>query len=117
MTEQLELSEEEWAHERHYMAQAGFDDLYHVTLGHDQDGKPYLDAADTIQTAFGLVADGMSMPRDRLNANMAEFLKAAESLVPAERSTAMKVALANLSQFLGFRVGPEEIDVSLNAGS
>jgi hypothetical protein len=106
MTEQLELSEEEWAHERHHMAQAGFDDLYHVTLGHDQDGKPYLDAADTIRTAFGLVADGMSLPADSLARNVDEFLKAADAADPQRRADAMRVALENLSSVFGFKIGP-----------
>jgi hypothetical protein len=106
MSQQPELSEEEWDHERHYMAKAGFDDLYHTTTGVDQDGKPFTDLAATITTAFGLVADGMEIPSEELAPYLAEFLKAAEVVDSQPRLTALRAALANLSRYFGFPIGP-----------
>ena len=99
-------SAEEWAHELHYMAKAGFDDLYHVSLGVDQEGQPYENMAETITAAFELVVVGMELPRDDLATNLAEFLKASERADPEGREELMRLALANLSAALGFAIGP-----------
>ncbi len=104
--EAYELSPEEWALELHHMANAGFDDLYRVSIGVDQNGQPFADLKATITTAFGLVTDGMGLQPNELAPNLAEFLEAAESAEPEKRTELMRLALANLSGIVGFAIGP-----------
>lgn len=104
--EAYELSPEEWALELHHMANAGFDDLYHVSIGVDPDGQPIVDLKTTITTAFGLVTDGMELQPNDLAPSLAKFLKAAESADTEKRSELMRLALANLSGVVGFAIGP-----------
>ena len=106
MTQDFDLSPEDWAHARHYMANAGFTDLYRATLGTDQYGKPLGDLAGTITTGFRLVTTGLEISPDKLAPNLAEFLDAAALQLPAARSEAMQLALANLSELFGFDIGP-----------
>lgn len=108
MAQDFDLSPEDWAHEGHYMANAGFSDLYRATIGTDLDGNPLVDLADTITTGFRLVTTGLEISPDKLAPNLAEFLAAAALQLPAARSEAMQHALANLSARFGFEIGPFE---------
>lgn len=104
MIEINDLSPEEWAHELHYMANAGFGDLARACEGLDPNGQPALDLKAQITTAFGLVTNGLELEPDELAGNLGEFLRAADSADPAARAEAMRLALANLSAMLGFDI-------------
>lgn len=104
MTEVNDLSPEQWAHELHYMAKAGFGDLARACEGLDPDGKPAVDLSGHITTAFGLVTSGLELKPDELAGNLGEFIRAADIADSAARAQAMQLALANLSAELGFEI-------------
>lgn len=106
MSDAHELSPEEWAHELHHMAKAGFDDLYQVSIAITRESKPFADLETTITTGFGLVTSGLELQSDDLAPNLAEFLAAAEISDPEKRSEVMRRALVNLSAAVGFGIGP-----------
>ena len=106
MTDAYELSAEAWAHERHYMAKAGFDDLYHVSIGACRKGQSVADLKTTISTGFDLVADGLELQSDALAPNLVEFLAAADVVDLPRRTELMRLALRNLSKAVGFDIGP-----------
>ncbi|NEY92158.1 hypothetical protein [Tabrizicola oligotrophica] len=104
MSETCDLSPEEWAHELHYMAKAGFGDLVLACEGLDPNGVPAHDLKAQITTAFGLVTSGLEMEPEALAGNLGEFLRAAEGADPAARAEAMGIALTNLSAAVGFDI-------------
>lgn len=104
MTETNELSPEEWAHELHYMANAGFGDLARACEGLDPNGNPAEDLWAQITTAFSLVTSGMGLEPETLAGNQREFLDAVDIADPAARREAMARALANLSDVFGFEI-------------
>lgn len=105
MSDIVTLSDEEWAHEAHYMAQAGFSDLYELTVDPDR-LRPSPDELNAmIATAFGLIRDGMGYAAAELVENEAEFLAAASSETAETRKVLFAAALANLSTAVGFEIG------------
>jgi hypothetical protein len=106
MTDACKLSAEEWAHELHYMAKAGFDDLYHASIGVSREGQPIADLKTTITTGFSLVTSGLEVQPDALAPNLVEFLAAAEVVDIQKRAELMRRALGNLSEAVGFDIGP-----------
>ena len=105
MSDIVTLSEEEWAHEAHYMAKAGFSDLYELTIDPDRLRQSADELNAMIATAFGLIRDGMGYEATALVQNEAEFLAAATSEVQETRRALFAAALANLSTAVGFEIG------------
>lgn len=104
MSDAVTLSDEEWAHEAHYMAKAGFSDLYGLTVDLDQTLLSADELKSTITTAFGMIRDGMGYDAADLVQNEEEFLAAAAS-APGPRASLLDGALARLSTAVGFEIG------------
>lgn len=105
MPEIYDIDPEHWALELHHMANAGFGDLLRAIEGLGAEGQPALDLAAQVTTAFELVTDGLELEPGALAENLAEFLGAVGHRDPVERAEAMRYALANLSERLGFAIG------------